>query len=435
MKPLAVLLALVALPALGDEPRRVLGLDEALATARAQQPQLRQAHASTEQAQAQADVAKSGLLPQIGGTGAYQRATGNFVLRPGSLPNSINTRNVNASWDTAPFYTFGLSATQLLWDFRATSSTWRAGQASAASQAATERATLLQVLTSVRNAFFQARAARGLVTVAVDTLANRERHLGQVEAFVEVGTQPEIALAQARADRANAQYQLITAQNGYETTKAQLNQAMGVEGPTDYDVSDEMLPPMLGEDQDTQALLDEALAARPEMAAAAEAVRAQELLVKANRAEYLPTVSASTGFTDAGTQVSNLVWNWNAALNVSVPIFRGGQTGAQVQVARWQLEGLKAQADILRQQIRLDVDQARLAVRAAKAALSSADDALVNAREQLRLAEGRYETGVGNIIELDDAQVALTSASQQKVQAEYNLASARAQLLRAVGRS
>jgi outer membrane protein len=273
------------------------------------------------------------------------------------------------------------------------------------------------------------------VTVAVDTLANRERHLGQVEAFVEVGTQPEIALAQARADRANAQYQLITAQNGYETTKAQLNQAMGVEGPTDYDVSDEMLPPMLGEDQDTQALLDEALAARPEMAAAAEAVRAQELLVKANRAEYLPTVSASTGFTDAGTQVSNLVWNWNAALNVSVPIFRGGQTGAQLQVARWQLEGLKAQADILRQQIRLDVDQARLAVRAAKAALSSADDALVNAREQLRLAEGRYETGVGNIIELDDAQVALTSAAQQKVQAEYNLASARAQLLRAVGRS
>ena len=50
------------------------------------------------------------------------------------------------------------------------------------------------------------------------------------------------------------------------------------------------------------------------------------------------------------------------------------------------------------------------------------------------LAEGRYQAGVGNIIELGDAQVAQTSAAAQAVQAEYNLATARAQLGRALGR-
>jgi len=58
----------------------------------------------------------------------------------------------------------------------------------------------------------------------------------------------------------------------------------------------------------------------------------------------------------------------------------------------------------------------------------------VNAREQLRLAEGRYQSGVGSIIELGDAQIAATSAAAQVVQADFNLATARAQLLTALGR-
>ena len=90
--------------------------------------------------------------------------------------------------------------------------------------------------------------------------------------------------------------------------------------------------------------------------------------------------------------------------------------------------------DGLRQSVRLDVDQARLAVRASKAALAASGDAVTNARERLKLAEGRYQAGVGNAIELGDSQVALTSALAQQVQADQKLAAARAQLLRALGR-
>jgi outer membrane protein len=255
-----------------------------------------------------------------------------------------------------------------------------------------------------------------------------------VQAFVEVGTRPEIDLAQARTDRANAQVQLINAQNGYETAKAQLNLAMGVEGPTDYDISDDTLPAVAGEDGDPAALLQEALASRPELSAAQQNVSAEELSLRAARVDYAPALSLSSSFSDAGSDLGSLAWNWNAALGLSVPIFKGGQTQAQVRDAKWALESARAQADALRQQVRLEVEQARLAVRAARAALDAAGEALVNAQEQLRLAEGRYEAGVGNIIELGDAQVAHTSAAQQKVQAEYHLASARADLLRALGR-
>jgi outer membrane protein len=51
------------------------------------------------------------------------------------------------------------------------------------------------------------------------------------------------------------------------------------------------------------------------------------------------------------------------------------------------------------------------------------EPALENAELHLKLAEGRYQTDVGNIIELGDAQVALTTAAAQRVQAEYNISS------------
>ena len=64
----------------------------------------------------------------------------------------------------------------------------------------------------------------------------------------------------------------------------------------------------------------------------------------------------------------------------------------------------------------------------------SAGEAQANARARLLSAEGRYRTGIGNIIELSDAQVAMTAASTKVVSADFQLATARAQLIQALGR-
>jgi outer membrane protein len=428
---LALLVLAAAAPA---APLRILTLDEALAMARAQQPQVRQAAAATQAALARVDESFAPLLPQVSGNADYTRETANYASRPGSLPNQISSGSNRSSWNTVNYFNLGLNANQLLYDFGQTRSKWRSSQASAASQKDTERGTMDLVLFSVRSAYFQARAAKGLVKVASETLANQQKHMEQAEGFVEAGTQPEISLAQAKTDLANARVQLINAENGYATAKAQLNQAVGVESPTDYDIADETLPLVDGEDGSTETLLDEAVKARPELAALANQVRAQELTVRALQGSYWPNLGLSTGLSDAGEYASSLTWNWSAGFALSVPIFQGGLTRAQVREAEANLAVVQAQADAERQQVRLEVEQARLAVRADKEALAASVEALANAHVLLQLAEGRYETGVGSIIELGDAQVALTSAGQQKVQAEYNLSQARAQLLKAVGR-
>lgn len=433
--PLIITLLLISTSAWGETaPPRTLSLGEALQTARMNQPQLRQARAGTEAARARADEARSPLLPQLNATANYQRTTANAVTRAGAgVISTFSSISPSSKFDTFNFYNFGLGANQLIYDFGQTTGRWKAAKATAEAQADTERATLLEVDLNLRIAYFNARAAKELLQVARETLANQERHFTQVEAFVQVGTQPEIDLAQARTNRANARVQLINAQNGYETAKVQLNQAMGIEGPTNYDVIDETLPPLKNENRPIDALLDEALKARPEFAAFANQVRAQELTIRSINGAYWPSLSVSTDLTKAGTGLGDLTWNWDANVLLTWPLFQGGLTRAQSREARANLTNLNAQVDAFRQEVRLVVDQARLAVLAAKASIGAADEAVINAKERLRLAEKRYETGVGNIIELSDAQLALTNAESQKVQAEYNLASARARLLQALG--
>ena len=132
----------------------------------------------------------------------------------------------------------------------------------------------------------------------------------------------------------------------------------------------------------------------------------------------------STGVVPTAYVGVSLIW----------PLFQGGLTTGQVKEAEGNVGVVEAQLEQARLQVRLDVEQARLALRTYTVAIATADEALTNARYQLKLAEKRYAAGVGNIIELGDAQVAVTSSSTQRVQADYNLATARAQLLAAVGR-
>ena len=418
-----------------EQSARVVTLAQAERAALAQQPQMLVARAATGAAEAQADAARAPLLPQVIGTASYTRETGNFAPRPGAIPGGNGQAPTTSLSTTYDFWSFGLSATQLIYDFGQTYGKYHAASSTAEAQRLGEQVTRLQVVYSVRHAYFTARAAKELVGVARETVDNQQKHLTQVQGFVEVGTQPEVALAQQKAAVANAQVQLITAQNNYETSKAQLNQAAGIAGGTDYEVDNEAVPPVEDEDQPLEALVAKAVAARPELAQIAKQRVAQEQTISATKGGYGPTLSAGAGASMVGVALDGLVPNWNVGLVLAWPFYQGGLTRAQVRVAEAGLENVDAQRSLEVLQVRLDVDTARLAVRAAKATISASDEALASAREQLHLAEQRYATGVGNIIELNDAQVVYTNAAAQSVQARYNLSSARAQLLAALGRT
>jgi len=431
---LALALALAADPGASahvDASTKTLSLDQALQTAEKNQPTLRQEHATTMAADARADEAFAPNLPQVGLNASYRLSTNNngnsTVINPGGGVPTSTTPNTTSYWSGS------LTATQTIWDFQQTWGRYKSAQSTAAAQSDTERASAVTVNENVRTAYFTARANRDLVDVANSTLHDQMAHLDQTQGFVQAGTQPEIALAQSKANVANARVQVIQASNNYATAKAALNTAMGVEGPTDYEVTDTELAPVQGEDGPLNTLVDQAYAARPESAAFEAQLQAQDFTLRSIRGAYWPAFGASASGTLTGANLNNLEPNLIGQLTMSWNLFQGGLTNAEVQEAESNRVIIEAQRDAFHLQVRQAVEQAQLAVNAAKEALTAANEALDAAKAQLQLAEGRYQAGVGNIIELSDAQAGLTTAAAQRVSALYSVATARAQLMAAVG--
>jgi outer membrane protein len=421
-----------------------LTLAQAEQNALKHQPTVRQAEGQTEAAAGRVEEARAGYLPQVTGTGTYERTTGNYASRPGAVPSNLMTANgmmittntaaPAVSWTkTYNLWSFGVTGSQLIYDFNATADKWRSASWSRDAAASSEEVAKQQALLNVRRAYFTARAQRDLARVAEEAVTNQQKHLDQITDMVSAGMKSQIDLATQRTALANARVQAVQAENAYAADLALVNQAMGTPSESGFDLVDSEMPPVAGEDGDERQLIDGAIKARPEVASAEQQRRAQELTVSADRGGYGPALSGIASLTDVGTTLDKLAPNWFVGAQLSWAILQGGLTTGQIREAKGTLAALEAQADGVRLQVSVDVVQGRLAVRAAKSSIDGAEEALTNAREQLRLAEGRYQTGQGSIIELADAQVAYTTAEAQEVSARYSLASARAQLLTALG--
>jgi outer membrane protein len=420
--------------------RQSITLDAAIDLALRSHPSEAQARANVDVAAAHVVESRSQYLPQVVGTGQYQRLTYNPTGKPGVFAPTANATTTGAtpptsSWTrTSDFFTFGGTASQLIYDFGQTSDRWSSAQASESAATHSEHAVQVQIISNVRKAYFQARAQRDLIDVAAEAVANQKMHVDQIQKLVREGMRPEIDQVTAETGLANAQVQLISAQNAYDLACAAFSQAIGQSSAERYEPGSDDMPPVVDEDAPIDRLLESALHERPELASFAKQREAQEKMVAAARGSYGPNLQAQASIAGTGVSLDNLAPNWWVGALLTWPIFQGGLTQGQVAEAQANLHAIKAQEDVFRLQVRIDVEQAALAVRAARATLTAALLALENAKKQLQLAEARYAAGMGSVIELSDAQVTRTTAAAQEVGARFSLASSRAALWGALGR-
>ncbi len=428
-------LALAAAPAAADG--HVLSLDEALRTAREQQPQLRAARAQTRAATARAGEARSGYLPKVDAQAQYQRATTNFLLSPmmvhTPLTKGYHANNQLGLDDTVNYYVFGVTATQLIYDFGRVPALMAQGDAGVDASQADVRAAEQTIALNVRLAYYSALATKQLVQVGDNAVQNQQRHVDQVRRFVEQGQRTRFDLSSMELNLANAQLGLVRARDALSTAKVRLATAMGSDSSYDFDLVE---PP-----DDTQGLerssaeeLERiAIQRRPELAKIAAQVRAQQSAGRAARAGYLPTLSAVGNVTAAKVEGFGAGYDWYVGVGLTWNLFGGMLTTRQSEEADASADAAVAQRESLRQAIRAEIQEQLLAITDARQRQDVSDRAVATATERLHQAEDRLQTGAGDALDLDDAQVTLTNAEAQSVQARYDLAIARARLRHAVG--
>ena len=415
-------------------PRPVLSLEEAVSRARTDLPEVQGARAASRGAHQEVGVRRSGLLPSIAGSLAYRRTTSNFTGLPGSVPGSLaGTLAERETSRSVDYFAAQLGVDQTLFDFGASWHQFAQARAQARQAEDAEREVLARAVLTARQAFFRAQSARGALRVRQQSLDNQQHTRRQIEAFVQVGTRPEVDLAKARLDVSNAEGALLQAGSDYETALAAVARAVGggLQGP--FEVADEDLPPLSYEGDPEAALVARALDGRGAVGALAAAARAQQSQVAATRAGFLPVFAGHGSFTDAGQQLDTLRSNWSLGVTMSWPLFAGGSSYYGLGSARWALTQATRAHQTKVQDVRLAVQKARLALASAQAQHAVAREAESHAEVLLRLASGRYQAGLGNVIELGTAQLDRTTAAQQQVAKQAEVATARAQLAYEVG--
>ena len=370
-------------------------------------------------------IALAPQLPQLFGqwNGFEQKTVSSGPSATGPL-----TRNVTTS-STSLSTTATVTASQLLWDFGKTLAATAAAKASAKSSAEDVEIQKDESVRLVKTGYFNLILNERLVEVNQAALERALVNLRSAKGFFDVGTQPKSAVTRAEVDVATAQVNLIGALNAVVISRTTLNTLMGIPVNTPTRVRD-----ILGYqhvDFDPKTLLPEAFARRPEYRQIKARLEQAEQTVKQQFRNFFPSITASGTYGSARADM-NEIYNYGVQLNWT--IFDGGGKIALYKQAQAQRDAAQARVRDTELTIWQQVEQSYNTAIQSEEAIGAATKGVESADENFRLSQGRFDAGVANIIELTDAQLALTTAQATLVQALANYRIAIAQLERFLGR-
>src|SRR2546422_2563715 len=401
---------------------RVLSVEDAVAIALDTQPNIKARISDYIAAAFRVDQALAPLLPQI--TGSWTAARDQNVSVSGGGTQPLRTV---VTWTTSTIARVSLS--QILFDF---------GKNFASTEAARKLAdvaledTELQrqlVTQTVKESYTNINFAVRLIQVSQQAVERAELNLRSARGFFEVGTRPKSDVARAEVDVANAKIDLIRARNAERLARVALATAMGLPATTPLQIQDNLLyqPVTL----DRARLAEDALRQRPEYRQARLNAEANDARLRRSFRDFFPDITGG-GVYGAQRADMNEIWELNLSLNWT--LYDGGNRIARYREARANLDAAVARVKASELDISREVEQSINNGIEADERIQAAQVAVVSAQENFRLAQGRFDAGVGTILELTDAQLALTQAQNTEAQALADYRIALARLDRAVGR-
>ena len=294
------------------------------------------------------------------------------------------------------------------------------------------------VIFQIKQAYYVYLGAQALVKVRQETVNSRELLVRQAQGFYDVGTRARIDVARAEANLYSAQADLIAAENAVKVAWVTLRNAMGSPRLPEQPVAEDS--PEVQFTMNLAEARNRAFAARTELKSIEALRRASDQLIATARRGHLPDLifDASYGrrhVSDDSSQRNTFPLQpvWSVTLSFNIPIFDGFRTTNRVEETLHNYYNVRAQEEDRRQQIALEVEQSYLTVVETQERIKANEAAVRAAKENFDLAQGRYQVGVGSIIEVTDAQTLYTESQTTYIRTVYAYKIADALLARAMG--
>jgi outer membrane protein len=402
-------------------------LDQLIQLALQNQPSMRASQSARDAASANLGIANSAYFPTITTTLIYNRGTQNIAQGISAATGNPISRHVSNISVNNQTYTVTLNQNV----FDSFQREWRAEGAGENLNASNlDLSTTRQnVILGVQQGYYNYILALHLVAVQQEAVDANIQNLNRVRGFFEVGVRPRFDVTQAQVQLSNAQLALVQARNQVDTTLAAFKNALGVPDLPPFRLKEELeIPATIGSLEDS---IRTALSYRTEIQAAQARIRSAEANLKVAQSNFLPTLAAIANWSYRG-QDWPLAPNWTAGLSVTVPVLNPPLFSQLNEVAA-NLASAQANEQITRQSVILDVQQNYANLLGARESIRTSEVLVQQARENLELARGRYQVGVGPLIDVTNAQLSLTQAENQNIQSIVSFKLFEAGLRKAMG--
>jgi outer membrane protein len=395
-----------------------LDLRQAIQIALRYHPSIAAASGTVRVNESRIGQARSNYYPQVNWQTNYSRS---------SPFASASTRFNSGEYDA---YSSNLNLTQNIYDFGKTSSQVEIANLNTNASQQDLDNVKGQIVLAVKQTYYSLLQAMKNRDVARETVQSFQQHLDQAKGFFEVGVKPKFDVTKAEVDLSGAKLALIRAENTVRIARVNLNNAIGVPAAPAFSLENNLLYEKY--DIVFEEALMQAYDNRPDlrslMLKEASANQSVEL-AKTGNYPYV-TGNASWGYGGNEFPLSD---GWNVGAFLNVPVFSGFLVKNQISEAKANLDVVKSNEALLKQQVRLEVEQACSNMIEAEERIVTAQLAIRQAEDNLELANGRYATGVGNPIEVTDALVAVSAAKIAYISALTDYKTAQASLEKAMG--
>lgn len=402
---------------------RALTLQEGLKVVVESGRDVKLARTDEDLARAAVSLARSPWLPQVDlyGRETWLRYQPEANTPFGPFPTSQDQ-----------FLTYGVKASQVLYDFGKTSSSISAAQHGLKARELETGRTINQAALDFITAYLDLLESDKLLQVAGEEVRLYEAHKKDTEARFRAGVITRNEVLQADVTLADSRQRLLTAENLRSLRESRINSLLL--RPLNETVQPEELQasPAAGLTLDEAWASAEAMSFRlKEMDAA---IAAKESNVQSARAEYLPTLYVTGGYEYNENRYMVHPDNWSAIAGVNINLFSGGASDSRAGIARSELRSLKLTREKMLDAIYLEVKSAYLDLQSSAQKMDVTKSSVAQAEENLRLERLRYQEGVGTATDVLDAVTLLTTAESNSWKALYGYKRAESALLNAAGK-
>jgi outer membrane protein len=436
MKRLKVVLSLVVLvlivqsqTAFADNNSKPLSLADCINIALENSLVIRSADEGVIYAKAKKKEAGTGFLPMFSASYGYTRLSDDpYFDFPGNPPYISPSTITTGTKDN---YILAFDVKQPIFAGGAIYYNYLANKIGEDVAGQEKRQNVLTVIEEVKTAYYSILKAAKVKDAAAKSVEMLQGHRDTAKAYYDVHLVPLNDLLRAEVEVANAQRNLLAAENAIEIANANFNTILrrGINTPVDIIDSFDVVPFNGGLDD----CINTAMNMRPEMKAALARQKQSESVLKVEKAGFVPTVGATGHLERYGDQPElqgspyRQRDDWYISAAATWNFWEWGRTKDRVDAGRARVN--QADNAILQtgDRIALEVKRAWLDLKEAEKQVAVTKSMIKSAEENFRVSSERYREQLGTAVDVLDAQSLLTKARADYARAvgDYNILLAR----------